>query len=588
LAIFLHFLNREIFRSVNAQYSLRGVESALRVVALGLGDELISNYSNLLESGMLTAGEPNLVTRLLASNQISIEGERASFGEFLESRTRMYAFDASRYPMYFDALSAPFALPPAYVRASSITQFIATEINFVDSREKTFAEVGACAQDARPLAQTVRELNSVVLSRGDSGITRSLFAGKLGTMNNESAAARLISAIYVRSYIDSLGCTIATGIPHLTPFDSLSNDLYSKNVAVVNHILQEAARLEGIDLRSVDDTTIAASRGSDAHRLLTRSIESLCFAAGRAFQAKTALAAKVTVANLLSPAAPSRQLRPSSIDPFSSLNLGVLKLIDIASRYSPCFADHISKGKELMGMKTVLLVTATPNETRALFAAASEATGVTPRAVLHTNYVLHELGELGSAHLVHVQCEAGSTGQANSQAVVTDAIRDARPDAIIMGGIAFGAKKDKQQLGDILVGKMIVEYEKAKIKEGESFPRGQRSEASPKLLSIFRSAEAQSRGIRVQFGTILSGEKLIDSEPFLQGLLRQEPEAIGGEMEGAGLMGAAHRAKTDWIVVKAIVDWAHGKAQNNGDEHQISVAKGAFQFILDAIKVGFQ
>lgn len=59
-------------------------------------------------------------------------------------------------------------------------------------------------------------------------------------------------------------------------------------------------------------------------------------------------------------------------------------------------------------------------------------------------------------------------------------------------------------------------------------------------------------------GQILSGEKLVDSMEFKQQLLKKYPEAIGGEMEGAGLYAAAERAKVEWIIVKAICDWGDG------------------------------
>lgn len=44
-------------------------------------------------------------------------------------------------------------------------------------------------------------------------------------------------------------------------------------------------------------------------------------------------------------------------------------------------------------------------------------------------------------------------------------------------------------------------------------------------------------------------------------LRKLAPEAPGGEMEGTGLYSAAQRKKVDWLLVKAVCDWADGKKE---------------------------
>jgi nucleoside phosphorylase len=62
-----------------------------------------------------------------------------------------------------------------------------------------------------------------------------------------------------------------------------------------------------------------------------------------------------------------------------------------------------------------------------------------------------------------------------------------------------------------------------------------------------------------------------------------EPEAIGGDMEGAGLYAAAGVAKVDWILVKAICDWADG---NKNDDAQQLAAHNAADFVRHVIQLG--
>jgi nucleoside phosphorylase len=85
----------------------------------------------------------------------------------------------------------------------------------------------------------------------------------------------------------------------------------------------------------------------------------------------------------------------------------------------------------------------------------------------------------------------------------------------------------------------------------------------------------------MHFGPILSGEKLIDDLDFKNALMDQYPNAIGGEMEGAGLWSAAGRAGKDWILVKGVCDWADGRKNDSFQEmaaaSAVSIALHVFE-----------
>jgi len=89
-------------------------------------------------------------------------------------------------------------------------------------------------------------------------------------------------------------------------------------------------------------------------------------------------------------------------------------------------------------------------------------------------------------------------------------------------------------------------------------------------------------GAPVEFGLILSGEKLIADQTFRDQLIKLEPESIGGDMEGAGLYIAAVDAKVDWILVKAICDWADGK--KNDDAQQLAACNAA-KFVCHVLQL---
>jgi len=90
----------------------------------------------------------------------------------------------------------------------------------------------------------------------------------------------------------------------------------------------------------------------------------------------------------------------------------------------------------------------------------------------------------------------------------------------------------------------------------------------------------------VHIGLLLSGEKLVDNYDFREQLRQLEPEAIGGEMEGAGLYAAAQRKRVDWLVIKAICDWADGEKGYQKQQRQQIAAENAAGFVMYVLKQG--
>jgi hypothetical protein len=88
----------------------------------------------------------------------------------------------------------------------------------------------------------------------------------------------------------------------------------------------------------------------------------------------------------------------------------------------------------------------------------------------------------------------------------------------------------------------------------------------------------------VRFGVLLTGDKLVDKFDYREQLRTFEPEAIGGEMEGAGLYAACQDKKVDWILVKAICDWADGNQAQDKDARQRTAALNAANFVLHALQ----
>jgi nucleoside phosphorylase len=239
----------------------------------------------------------------------------------------------------------------------------------------------------------------------------------------------------------------------------------------------------------------------------------------------------------------------------------------------------------------VLIVTVTKVESRALLQSFEQTTGhkATPKAIGDRTYF--NLGIVNGARVFLTQSEMGSGGLDASQLTVQKGIEVLSPTAVIMVGIAFGINDQKQAIGDILVTEQLRLYDLQRLGTLEDGQckislRGDKPHASPWLINFFKSADADLRweGAEVRFGVVLTGEKLVDNIDFRDQLRSFEPEAIGGEMEGKGLYVACHDKKVDWILIKAICDWADGNKAQDKDLRQQTAAQNAAEFLLYALE----
>jgi len=240
-----------------------------------------------------------------------------------------------------------------------------------------------------------------------------------------------------------------------------------------------------------------------------------------------------------------------------------------------------------MSEKTdVLLVTTADVERDAVLRAAAKYTRTKATLYVGQSRTLHLLGRIGGSRILMVQTEQGTSTPGGSLPTLLKVISEIRPSEVIMVGIAFGVDPEKQDLGTVLVSRQIQQYEVQRVgTESEHvriIPRGDRATASVRLLSLIRAASVGLQRVPV-FGLLLSGEKLVDNEAYRTLLTQFEPEAVGGEMEGGGLYVAALEEKVDWLVVKAICDWADGSKGQDKRRRQRLAAGRAASLVMAAL-----
>ena len=234
----------------------------------------------------------------------------------------------------------------------------------------------------------------------------------------------------------------------------------------------------------------------------------------------------------------------------------------------------------------VVIVTVNEHETRAVLAAFREATGAESVSVSLAGRAYNILGTVNGTTVYHAVSEMGSGGSGAMQQTVEKAINALSPGAVIAVGIAFGVNEKKQAIGDILVSKLLRLYELQRVnKTGTITLRGALPDSSSRLLNHFRVFhQTRWTGATVRFGLVLTGEKLVDDIDYRDQLVALEEEAVGGEMEGAGLYVSSYDNKVDWIVVKAICDWGDGNKEVDKTPRQQLAAKNAAEFVVQSLK----
>jgi len=231
----------------------------------------------------------------------------------------------------------------------------------------------------------------------------------------------------------------------------------------------------------------------------------------------------------------------------------------------------------------VLLATVNSREHRAMLSLMTPRDGCLKVETRSPNRVTYWIGKIGRFTAALVKSEMGSLGRDAAAATIADAIQEVHPRAVVAVGVAFGSDPTKQRLGQVLISRSIISYEQ--YREGAKREwRGGKVEPGPRLRDRF-SAALESWNAecpperKAKLGPLLSGEKLIDDPLFKQELLDAFPDAIGGEMEGVGVYGASSRHEVEWIVVKAICDWADGSKKDD-DVIQEQAAANAAGLVL--------
>ena len=599
-SIYLHFFDRELGESVRNEVTDNDAQVALKLLILLTGSALNCSASILFESPAVNKSESlNGFTQLLIrSGHISVLSSHPTMTEFFESRTTLYSHDRDRYPMYF---GEKIFIPEAVA-------IIPKSTSATHTLTRNLAAWGADPQSA---GDRERDAKRVVLEsllrREDRAVTAALFSTATAASTHPEAAIgtirRQISVEYTKHFMQSLNSDICTGLKGIQFFDVCASKYPSFDIP----ILKEVANIVGLRALIESDwnhfhdfweTTLQSARLDDGIIDFQSKISLFISTLVHMFingKSNNIFSFRLGVIQVLR--------RLNSQFSYNELNIKHDFLSDAASRMETIMGT-LSNNSEFSEAKAAaraqmegklsydyLIVVATDIERESVFEKVKEiGNGITPHVGSGRAY--YDLGFIYGSRIALVKVAMGSTTVGGSLSTTMRILPHLNPNYVIMVGIAFGVDQNKQTLGTVLIGRQILGYEQQRVgttEDGDAkllVPRGSKADASPVLVSLLEAAAGVWNAAPVEVGLMLSGEKLVDNVDFREQLKAiAGGEAVGGEMEGIGLVVAIAEKPTHWVVVKAICDWADGKKSEHKKERQSMAAKNAVSFVFRALQI---
>lgn len=247
----------------------------------------------------------------------------------------------------------------------------------------------------------------------------------------------------------------------------------------------------------------------------------------------------------------------------------------------------------------IMIITANEIEKTSLYAYAYEHNKTPFVQIGVKDGTIYTFFAFSSMVVMHVEINAGSYSHGGSAEVVKKVMKKAKPNIVILLGVAFGCDCSKTKLTDVLVGRQHFSYDKSsKISNGNlSFKTLHIEEPDEYMLNRFKTLvpiEDKITGdfnktFQVVFGNMITGEFVVDSIDFREMIFKPFDAfgVIGGEMEAQGAFAEVRKdKKSHCILIKGICDWGAGKNEQFEDDNP----KNKLQTLasLNACKVCYQ
>lgn len=550
--IYLHFFDRELRNSISEHliFSDTQAQQVLATALLMSNLPLYVSFSHMYESFKYFPTAIRMAFDYEKLGLLKMLTNMRNIDEFLTSRRSLYSFDKSRYLNYFSSTES-FWPTDTFVIKDDTTTILRTKI---------FESIGS----NNNFSDNIREILQLSLIKNRrNAITFSFFRE---TIQNEYNQLHLtdfqyeraitdikenISKQYTSRYLGVLNGTIVTAIPGLSYYDFLAKDAFLTNYSLFIELLKPLYRLYKNNFHKALELRL-----NNSYQLLHSVLQ------------WTVLGLHQITNNINTAISIIKQYRIKS----KSIRLLDDFIADCIGLYDYVSKMTSDKGGVIKMQTRILVLVATQLELEIMLKKLQTVSPVTG-SVGKLSYFTSVIGE----SLVYVvKCQMGQGGVGGSILTLEESIRILTPDFVIMGGIAWGANKKKQNIGDLIISTQVWDYDIERVNpDGSVTPRGPISPSSARLVQMFEVVCALVKNYSINFGLVASGSELLDNKEYVEGLKEEQPELIGGDMESAGMASVCSRKNVDWILVKGICDWGYNKNSHKKEYQQIAATNSA-------------
>lgn len=241
----------------------------------------------------------------------------------------------------------------------------------------------------------------------------------------------------------------------------------------------------------------------------------------------------------------------------------------------------------------ILLLVATSSEEKALKLEARER-GIAFQAERVGSLEFFCMGTIGATKVNAVRTDMGPFSYEGSASKAIHYRVAMGATGIIQVGMCFGVDESWQTLGDVVVSKYLIAYDRRDVttvdgKYKVDYSLAPVHEAKPSLIQMIqRRLEQWNEPYKVFIGGVLSGGARIWSTPYLKEVVEGVPKVeggmiVGGEMEAVGLLSISPPDNPLWMVVKGICDFADENRHRTIDEARPRACRNAASLVLSAL-----
>lgn len=566
--IFLQFLNREICETENVQFTDEELSSIVMMAMMSTTSFVYIGYAILLEDMLKYPKTTSLIMQMEKYGYVCLIGNDFNIDNFLNRRRELYRYDKKKYNIYFEDKIERLPKPQNPVITNVDTTKIlsntfikiANDVN-VEKKLKTYS---LSKKDKEKLMKKME-----YQKRGKIAVTKKLFAKSKISREGQAHINRLIIQIYNKRYIEEFEGVCVTGIVGLTYYDRFQRTSIFYNYIIVREVLRNLKIFSDKYLCEVEEI-IKLRENKDFKMLL---LEIRKFLSGIAMM-KYSLAKSLIFI---------RQILNNRFNKDDTCEKMFMKLWEISLQWSEK-NEQFRKGYEQMkeNYKKVLVISASVLEYRVLRECAKKrGFNFLDKDVNLDDYSYAECIPKKGVKVFLARTDMGALNAAHTLEMLSNHIA---PDFVIVGGICVGLRKEEQKITQLIISRQIHDYDLQKIINGRRILRGVTLPANRYLydkciLETYDMAEDE-----YDEGLIISANILVNDKKLIQQMVADKPDALGYEMEGAGISYISNIFRNRWIMVKAISDWGFEKRNKEQEEAAVK----SYEFIFNVIEKRMQ